>query len=121
MTTVELKGAFNGAGVLVVRNAELVAKGNFQYEGLIIVTGNKVGFSMIGAGQQDVYGSILINETSSDGSSDKELVLTGNAAVKRSRSALAMAKSLIPVSTMSGIIAALPSAVEQVSWSEVNK
>jgi hypothetical protein len=96
-----------------------VAKGNFKYEGLIIVTGNKVGFGMIGGGQQDVYGSIVINETSTDGSSYKELVLQGNAAVKSSQSALAYAKQLIPVSWLSTIISTFPVSVQQVSWAEV--
>ena len=87
----------------------LVVRGNFKYEGLIIVTGAKVGFGMIGGGnyQQDVYGSIMINETSTDGSSYKELVLEGNAAVKRSQSALAYAKQLIPVTGISTIISDL--------------
>jgi hypothetical protein len=87
----------------------------------VIVTGNKVGFGMMGGGQQDVYGSIMINETGTDGSSYKELFLTGNAAVKRSQSALAMARQLIPISSLAGIISTLPSTVEQESWIEVNK
>ena len=66
---VEVNGTFSGAGVLVVRNADLVARAtSFKYEGLIIVTGNEVGFGMLGNGQQKVYGSIMINETSTDGS-----------------------------------------------------
>jgi hypothetical protein len=114
-----LRGNFSGAGVLVVRNSDLVARGNFKYEGLIIVTGAKVGFGMIGGGQQDVYGSIMINETSTDGSSYKELVLEGNAAVKRSQSALVYAKQLIPVTGISTIISTFPASVQQIAWAEV--
>jgi hypothetical protein len=102
-----------------VRNSDLVVGGNFKYEGLIIVTGAKVGFGMIGGGQQDVYGSIMINETSTDGSTYKELVLQGNAAVKRSQSALAYAKQLIPAAGVSSIISTFPASVQQVSWAEV--
>jgi Tfp pilus assembly protein PilX len=116
---VSLEGNFSGAGVLVVRNSDLVARGNFKYEGLIIVTGAKVGFGMIGGGQQDVYGSIMINETSTDGSSYKELVLEGNAAVKRSQSALVYAKQLIPVTGISTIISTFPASVQQIAWAEV--
>jgi Tfp pilus assembly protein PilX len=116
---VSLQGNFSGAGILVVRNSDLVARGNFKYEGLIIVTGDKVGFGMIGGGQQDVYGSILINETNTDGSSYKELVLQGNAAIKRSQSALAYAKQLIPATGISTIISTFPASVQQVSWVEV--
>ena len=119
---VEVNGTFSGAGVLVVRNADLVARAtSFRYEGLIIVTGNEVGFGMLGNGQQKVYGSIMINETSTDGSSYKELWLEGTAAVKRCQSALAYAKQLIPVAGMSTIIPTLPSSVQQVSWVEVKQ
>jgi Tfp pilus assembly protein PilX len=116
---VSLEGNFSGAGILVVRNSDLVVRGNFKYEGLIIVTGDKVGFGIIGGGQQDVYGSIMINETNTDGSSYKELVLEGNAAVKRSQSALAYAKQLIPATGISTIISTFPASVQQVSWVEV--
>jgi hypothetical protein len=107
--------------VLVVRNSDLVVRETFKYEGLIIVTGAKVGFGMIGGGnyQQNVYGSIMINETSTNGSSYKELVLDGNAAVKRSQSALAYAKQLIPATGISTIIPTFPVSVQQVSWVEV--
>ncbi len=117
---VEINGTFSGVGVLVVRNADLVARAtSFKYEGLIIVTGNEVGFGMLGSGQQEVYGSIMINETSSDGSTYKELYLEGNAAIKRSQSALAYAKQLIPISGVSTIISTFPASVQQVSWVEV--
>jgi Tfp pilus assembly protein PilX len=116
---VSLQGDFSGVGVLVVRNSDLVARSNLKYEGLIIVTGAKVGFGMIGGGQKDVYGSIMINETSTDGSTYKELVLEGNAAVKRSQSALAYAKQLIPASGISTILSGFPASVQQVSWAEV--
>jgi hypothetical protein len=117
---VDLSGDISGSGILIVKNADLVASGNFSYNGLIIVTGNKVGFGMIGGGKKDVYGSVLINETNWDGSSYKELVLTGNSSVMRSQSALAMAKQLLPAETLAGIIPGLPSSTQRVSWMEVN-
>jgi hypothetical protein len=116
---VELTGNVKGAGILIVKHADLLTKGNFDFKGLVIVTGNKVGFGMWGGGE--VYGSLIINETSTDGSSYRELWLKGNAEIKRSLSALALAKDLIPTSTMSSIIGGLPSTVQQISWSEVNK
>jgi PilX N-terminal len=116
---VELKGNVKGAGILIVKHVDLLTKGNFDFKGLVIVTGNKVGFGMWGGGE--VYGSVIINETSTDGSSYRELWLKGNAEIKRSQSALALAKNLIPSLTMSSIVGGLVSAVEQVSWSEVNK
>jgi hypothetical protein len=116
---VELTGNVKGAGILIVKHADLLTKGNFDFKGLVIVTGNKVGFGMWGGGE--VYGSVVINETSTDGSSYRELWLKGNSEVKRSLSALALAKDLIPTSTMSSIVGGLPSTVQQISWSEVNK
>jgi Tfp pilus assembly protein PilX len=117
---VEFKGKVEGAGILIVKHADLVTKGAFSYDGLIIVTGNKVGFGMMGGGKQDVYGSLLINETSTDGSSYKELILTGNAAVMRSQSALALARQLINPAALSGVIPSLPALTRRVSWVEVN-
>jgi hypothetical protein len=116
---VEFTGNISGAGILIVKHADLLTKGNFNFEGLVIVTGNKVGFGMWGGG--GVYGSVIINETSTDGSSYRELWLKGNAEIKRSLSALSMAKGLISLSTMSGVIASLPTSVQQVSWTEVQK
>jgi PilX N-terminal len=116
---VQLTGNVKGAGILIVKHADLLTKGTFDFKGLVIVTGNKVGFGMWGGGE--VYGSVIINETSTDGSSYRELWLKGNAEVKRSLSALALAKNLIPTSTMSSIVGGLPSTVQQISWSEVNK
>jgi Tfp pilus assembly protein PilX len=118
--SVDIYGNFSGAGVLVVRNSDLVARGNFKFEGLIIVTGNKVGFGMIGGGQQDVYGSIMINETDYDPGSWKDLVLKGNASVKRSQSCLAMARRLIPADALASIMPGLPSSTQRVSWVEVD-
>jgi Tfp pilus assembly protein PilX len=117
---VDINGNFSGAGVLVVRNAELIAKGNFKFEGLVIVTGAKVGFGMVGGGQQDVYGAVMINETWGDSEDFQQLVLKGNASVKRSQSALAMAGQSIPAAALASIIPGLPSSTQRVSWVEVN-
>jgi Tfp pilus assembly protein PilX len=116
---VDQRGNVSGAGILIVKHADLLTRGNFHFEGLVIVTGNKVGFGMWGSG--DVYGSVIINETSTDGSSYKELWLKGNSEIKRSQSALSLATGLIPLSTMSGIMSTLPTTVQQVSWTEVQK
>jgi hypothetical protein len=35
---------FSGAGILVVKDAELVASAAFHWEGLIVVTGNDIDF-----------------------------------------------------------------------------
>jgi hypothetical protein len=119
--SVDINGNFSGAGVLIVRGADLVARGNFHYEGLIIVTGPKVGFGMLGTGQQsqEVYGSVMINETGLDGSSYKELALHGAARIRYSQSALDFARRRFPTTDLVNFIAGLPASVRQLSWMEV--
>jgi hypothetical protein len=75
----------------------------------------------MGGGNKDLYGSVIINETGSDGPSFREEVLQGAANVRYSRSALSMARQLMPAAALSSVIGTLPTTVQQVSWSEVNK
>lgn len=85
---VRITGNSQGAGILIVKDADLVLAGNVRWEGLIIVTGALVGFGMMGGGNQHVYGAVLINETSADGPGFREEVFMGNAKVHFSRKAL---------------------------------
>jgi hypothetical protein len=119
--SMDVNGNFSGVGVLVVRDADLVIHGAFHFEGLILVTGAKVGFGLLGGGNKEVYGSVIINETSTDGPSFREEVLQGAAQLRYSRSALTIAQQLMPAAAMANIIGTLPATVERVSWSEVNK
>jgi hypothetical protein len=119
--SVDISGNFSGVGVLVVKDADLVANGAFHFEGLIIVTGKKVGFGMLGGGNKDVYGSIIINDTMGDGPSYREDVIQGASNVRYSRSALNVARQLIPAATLTSILSTLSTTVQQLSWSEVSK
>jgi hypothetical protein len=105
---------------LVVRDADLVINGAFHFEGLILVTGDKVGFGLLGGGNKHVYGSVLINETDHDGPSYREDVFQGASHVRYSRSALALARQLMPAAALSSSITTLPASVQQRSWREVN-
>jgi hypothetical protein len=118
--SMDVNGNFSGVGVLIVRDADLVINGAFHFEGLIIVTGAKVGFGLLGGGNKDVYGSVIINETDHDGPSYREDVLQVAAHVRYSRSALNVARNLIPDAALASIISTLPSSVLQLSWQEVN-
>jgi len=83
------EGLFSGAGILVVRNAALVANGTFRWDGLIIVTGANVGFRVTGEDNKDVYGAVIINETTLDAAAPQSiLTLQGAIKVLYSRSAL---------------------------------
>jgi Tfp pilus assembly protein PilX len=121
--TVDISGNFSGVGVLVVRDADLVIHGAFHFEGLIIVTGAKVGFGLMGGGNKDIYGSVIINEMDRDGPSYREDVIQGSSSIRYSRSALNVAGQLIPAATLLNMIQsqALSTTVQQISWSEVNK
>jgi hypothetical protein len=118
--SMDVNGNFSGVGVLVVRDADLVINGAFHFEGLIIVTGAKVGFGLLGGGNKDIYGSVIINEMDRDGPSYREEVLQGASNVRYSSSALNIARQLMPGPALSSIISTLPATVQQLSWSEVN-
>jgi len=114
--SVDVSGNTSGAGVLVVRDSDLVFRGAFNWEGLVIVTGQKVGFGLLGGGSRDLYGSIFINETNFDPVTYKELVLQGSSSIRYSDSALKMAYNFLPVSFLNTI---LPTTVSNVYWREV--
>ena len=118
--SMDVNGNFDGVGVLVVRDADLVINGAFHFEGLILVTGAKVGFGLLGGGNKDVYGSVIINETDHDGASYREDVFQGASNVRYSTSALAYARNLIPAASLSSIITTFPSTALQRAWHEVN-
>jgi Tfp pilus assembly protein PilX len=119
--SVDINGNFSGVGVLVVRDADLVANGAFHFEGLIIVTGAKVGFGLLGGGNKNVYGSVIINEMDRDGPSYREDVIQGASNIRFSRSALNYATQLIPSAALTSIMATLSTIVQQLSWSEVSQ
>src|SRR5690606_16532048 len=60
---VTIAGDHTGAGILVVRNADLILAEAFRWEGLVIVTGNDVGLKTMGSGTKDVLGASIVNET----------------------------------------------------------
>ena len=114
--SVDVSGNTTGAGVLVVRDSDLVFRGAFNWEGLIIVTGQKAGFEILGGGSRDIYGSAFVNETDYDPVTYKELVLQDSTNVRYSDSALKMAYNFLP---MSVITSTLPSTISTVYWREV--
>ena len=116
---VNLAGSINGAGVLVVRNADLLVSGSFHWEGLIIVTGNNIGFKITGLDAKEIYGSLIINETGTPGSETALLDLQGSIRVLFSRPALSRVVSLIPSSTLQSAYSSLPRMVSQEYWRTV--
>jgi len=115
--TVDIGGNFTGVGVLVVRNAELIASEAFHWEGLVLVSGTNVGFSFSGGGNKDIYGSVMINERGTD--SGDELDLQGAVNIRFSSSALVTAVELFPLSALEPIYGSIPSSLEQIYWRTV--
>lgn len=118
--TIDPKGSLTGVGILVVRNADLYVRGNFDWQGLIIVTGTNVSFTVDGGGSGNIYGSIMINETGSD--AGKELDLQGNINVRYSSQALQKAMSAVDLSRnpLQDIYDSTPSTISQVYWRTVS-
>jgi Tfp pilus assembly protein PilX len=119
--SVTVGGKFSGVGILVVRNAEIVADGAFRWEGLIVVTGTGVGFRVVGEENKEVYGAVMINETGSVAATTPTiLALHGAIKVFYSRSALDRVVSLVPSATLENVYASLPSTITQDYWRSVN-
>ncbi|MGB7947774.1 MAG: hypothetical protein WCH75_08845 [Candidatus Binatia bacterium] len=115
------EGLFSGAGILVVRNAALVANSTFRWEGLIIVTGANIEFRVTGEDNKDVYGAIIVNETTlNPAGSQPILTLQGAIKVLYSRSALNRAADLLPPSTVETLYASLPATITQDYWRSLN-
>jgi hypothetical protein len=114
--SVVLAGGVNGAGILVIRNSELVVSGSFRWEGLILVTGSNVSFKTTGAESKEIYGAAIINETGAPESSVAILDIQGSVALRFSRATLGKAVELIPASTLGNIYSALPSTITQDYW-----
>lgn len=115
--SVDIGGTFAGVGFLVVRNADLIASGAFHWEGLVLVSGINVGFSVSGGGNKDVYGSVIINERGTDATLEFEA--QGAVTVKYSSSALELAATVAPVSVLEAIFDSLPSTIMQNYWRTV--
>ena len=115
---VTLAGNMTGAGVLIVRNADLVLTGSLRWDGLIIVTGNDVSLKVTGSSVKDVYGAVIVNEAGDAGT--KAIVdVQGSVRLLFSRQALSQTAQLIPSSALTNIYTSLPVQVSQDYWRTV--
>ncbi len=115
---VTLAGAMTGAGVLIVRNADLVLTGSLRWDGLIIVTGDDVSLKVTGSSAKDVYGAVIVNEAGN--ASTKAIVdVQGSVRLLFSRQALSQMAQLIPSSALANIYTSLPVQVGQDYWRTV--
>jgi hypothetical protein len=117
---VNFAGNFNGAGVLVVRNADLMVSGAFHWEGLVIVTGSNVSFMTTGPSAKTIFGAAIVNETGTPASGAAIVDLQGNFRLLFSRLALAPCAALIPPAILNQTYVALPAAIVQDYWRTVS-
>jgi hypothetical protein len=118
---IQIDGALNGVGLLVVRNADLVVAGTLRWEGLVVVTGTNVGFRAQGGEAKELIGALVVNETGLDsGSGTEEVKLDGLVRVRYSGAALKLAGRLLPVSAVDLLQRAFPSTVTLNYWRAEN-
>ena len=114
---VDIQGNLSGVGVLIVKDANLVVSGSLLWEGLILVSGDYVGFQAGGSDKKEIFGAVIVNERGTDwGDGTEELKLQGDVSVRYSSSALTKAAELFPQPALENIYGALPSTLTQNYW-----
>jgi hypothetical protein len=117
---VTLSGVITGAGILIVKDADLILTGSFRWEGLIITTGGEVGLKVIGSSNKEILGAVIVDESGSPGSATAILDIQGNFRMLFSRQALGRAAGLVPTPVLNNIYPALPSVISQQYWRTVS-
>jgi hypothetical protein len=114
--SIDIAGNVSGAGILVVRNADLVLNGSFHWQGLVIVSGQEVGLRTMGSGTREVLGAAVLNETGAPASTTAIIEVQGRLRLLFSREALKRAAELIPTPTLTSAYTNLPSLLSQNYW-----
>ena len=117
---VTLSGVITGAGILIVKEADLTLTGSFRWEGLIIITGSEVGLKVTGSSSKEVLGAVIVNESGSPGSATAILDIQGNLRTLFSRQALGQAAGLVPIPLLDKTYTTLPSVILQQYWRTVS-
>jgi len=114
---VELTGEVRGAGLLVVRNSELLISGTFKWEGLIIVAGRDVGVQIAGSAQKEIIGALAVVETGAAlGTGPALFDAQGSLRILYSRQTLELAARLIPSAMLRESFSKLPFNLRQDYW-----
>jgi len=116
---VTLAGTVSGAGILIVRNADLILTGTLHWEGMVIVTGSEVGLRVVGSSAKEVFGAMIVNETGNPSSGKAVLDIQGNLRLLFSRQALAQSSTLISGPILNQTYSSLPSLITQNYWRSV--
>jgi hypothetical protein len=118
--SVTLTGNTSGTGILLIKNSDLVLRGNFYWEGWIVITGANVTLRSSGSGAREIIGGVLINETSSPPSGKNIIDIQDNFRLRFSRRALGRAAGLIPNSLLAQTFPVAPFVITQNYWRTVN-
>jgi Tfp pilus assembly protein PilX len=114
-------GNFRGAGILVVQDTEFLGGGGLYWEGLVVVTGDHVGFRVEGTESKELFGGLIVNETGSvSGPGPALFDIRGSIRISFSRSALGNVAGLVPAASLARSYGALPFTVTQDYWRAVN-
>lgn len=117
--SINITGNVSGAGILMVRNADLVLSGSFHWQGLVIVNGQDVGLRTAGSSIKEIVGAVVLNETGAPPSTTAIMEIEGSLRLLFSREALKTAAKLIPATTLTSGYGNLPSLVTQNYWRNV--
>lgn len=117
---VSLAGDSTGAGILIVRNADLILNGGLRWDGLILVTGSEVSVKAGVLSTTNIFGSMIINETGNPSPTAPALDILGSLRASFSRAALSRSGSVIPSSELPGLYATLPASIRQDYWRSVS-
>ena len=116
---ITMAGNITGAGILIVRNADLVLAGSYRWEGLIIIAGGEVGLRVSGPSDKEMIGGVILNETGSPTSAKAILDIQGNLRLRFSRKTLARSAGFMSTATLEQIASALPFVISQNYWRTV--
>lgn len=116
---ITIAGNNTGAGILVVRNADLVLAGSCRWEGLIIITGGEVGLRVAGPSEKETIGGVILNETGSPTSNKAILDIQGNIRLRFSRKTLARSAGFVSSATLEQTAPVLPFVISQNYWRTV--
>ena len=106
----------SGAGILVIRNADLVLTGGFRWDGLVLITGSDISFKTAGADAKELFGAVIVNEVGIPGAGRKIVEFEGAVRIGFSRWALTKTIPLIPSSALVSAYGALPATILQNYW-----
>jgi Tfp pilus assembly protein PilX len=116
-----MAGSVSGAGILVVKNADLVLSGTFRWVGLVLVTGSDVSLRSSGAGAKELLGAAVVHEEGIAVAGRKLLDFEGAIRILFSRLALSQASSLVPTASANIARGSLPSMISQDYWRSVTQ